>query len=382
VTAYVRPLLWLGAITALTGCALGGAPRQLSASGAGAFEVSLAASGPRIVATWYDTRDGNAEIYMRDLDTDADRRLTMTAAESFVPDVAWLGPDLIIAWLEKSAEAGESAQIGRWTATGGAIWQRRLGRDGANSRNPIVLTDGEQLFTAWIEFDAAEHGRVMGQWLDASGNAVATALLLGEASTDTWNLNGIVIAPKHVLLAFDSSAATRASELYLVEVDDTRVSAQRLTADDGFESKYPDIAATPAGLLLSWQDARDGNTEVYLVADSLANMTPPIDARATRITSSPGQSIGAYLATNGARAAIVWCDDSDGDFEVFFQPLSVRGAATGRRQRLHRAPSAALIPAIVAVGDGFGVAWNEIAADSAGLHSAATRSEILYRTVR
>jgi len=382
VTVYVRRLLWLGAIPALAGCALGGAPRQLSASGAGAFEVSLAASEGRIVAAWYDTRDGNPEIYMRDLDADADRRLTMTAAESFVPDVAWLDADVIIAWLEKSAETGESALLGRWTATGSAIWQRRLGRDGANNRNPIVLTDGVQLFTAWIEFDETEHGRVMGQWLDPGGNPLTIALPLGEASADTWNLNGIVVASSHVLLVFDSAVATRASELYLVEVDGTRVATRRLTADDGFESKYPDVAATPTGLLLSWQDARDGNTEVYVAADTLENMTLPIDARATRITSSPGQSIGAYLATNGARAAIVWCDDSDGDFDVFLQPLSMRGAAAGRLQRLHRARSDALIPAIVAVRDGFGVAWNEIAADSAGLHTAATRSEILYRTVR
>ena len=63
------------------------------------------------------------------------------------------------------------------------------------------------------------------------------------------------------------------------------------------------------------------------------------------------------------------------------------GAGVARRGELPSALAEAVHDVVadellVFAGDGFGVAWNEIAADSVSLHTAATRSEILYRSVR
>ena len=58
--------LVLGAALAGLGCS----PRQISDSGFGAYEVSLAAWSDGLAIAWYDTRDGNAEVYVRTLDAD------------------------------------------------------------------------------------------------------------------------------------------------------------------------------------------------------------------------------------------------------------------------------------------------------------------------
>jgi len=73
--------------------AAGCAPRQITDSGFGAYEVSLAAWGDGFTVAWYDTRDGNAEVYVRDLDADGQERgpelrLTTTAAQSYEADIA------------------------------------------------------------------------------------------------------------------------------------------------------------------------------------------------------------------------------------------------------------------------------------------------------
>src|SRR5262245_64016764 len=84
---------WACAAVAATACS----PRQISDSGFGAYEVSLAAWSDGLALAWYDTRDGNAEIYVRSLDAEGresgpELRLTTTAAASYEADIAPL-PD-------------------------------------------------------------------------------------------------------------------------------------------------------------------------------------------------------------------------------------------------------------------------------------------------
>ena len=53
-------------LTALLGC--GPRPQQISDSGFGAYEASVSTWPDGLVVAWYDTRDGNAEVYVRLLD--------------------------------------------------------------------------------------------------------------------------------------------------------------------------------------------------------------------------------------------------------------------------------------------------------------------------
>ncbi len=57
-TAYARMAAVL-AVFALSAC---DAPRQISDSGFGAYEVSLATRADGFAVAWYDTRAGNAEV--------------------------------------------------------------------------------------------------------------------------------------------------------------------------------------------------------------------------------------------------------------------------------------------------------------------------------
>lgn len=85
----MRTVSWCAVVAALAGCS----PRQISDSGFGAYDVSVATWSDGFAVAWYDTRDGNAEVYVRRLDAEGreagpEMRVTTTAAESYEADIA------------------------------------------------------------------------------------------------------------------------------------------------------------------------------------------------------------------------------------------------------------------------------------------------------
>jgi hypothetical protein len=135
----------------------------------------------------------------------------------------------------------------------------------------------------------------------------------------------------------------------------------QITEDDGVPSKYPDIAGT-THQALTWFDERDGNQEVYLKVGSRTAIRDPA-VKPLRVTTTAGESIGAYLdwatGSRDERIGLAWSDNTEGQFEVYFQAFGPDGRPLGAARRVTTNGTASLIPAIVAAGDAFALAWNE-----------------------
>src|SRR5262245_21160884 len=135
---------WACAALAAAGCS----PRQITDSGFGAFEVSLAGAGDELVVAWYDTRDGNAEVYVRSLDADGHKagpelRLTTTAAQSYEADIALVSDGFAIAWYEKESDGRMRSQLGVWRGDGTPLWSTAVAAGSGSSRNAIVRAFGD-----------------------------------------------------------------------------------------------------------------------------------------------------------------------------------------------------------------------------------------------
>src|SRR5690606_3100342 len=351
----------------LTACAVP-RPAQISASGVGAYEVSLAVHADEIAVAWYDERDGNAEIYLQWLDRDARprgpaERLTDDPEDSYEIDLAPVGRDVAAAWYDKDAEGALRARLGLWRREGGFAWRVDLSPDARGSRNPVVRAAGERLFSAWIERRAGRDAVLAAGW-DAEGRMLSAPVELGPASATTWNLNAAIDASGTAHVVFDAAVGTAAEELYLARLEAEAVSLTRLTADDGFRSKYPDLAFAGEHAALTWFDERDGNREVYLAVGPATDLgaelevgaavqprqaaadrvgaavqprssppSPPI-WHARRVTDTPGESIGAYLAWNGERIGLAWSDASTGPHDVYFQPFDAEAAPLAPPRRI------------------------------------------------
>lgn len=355
---------------------------RISESGFGAYEVSLATFDDRIAVGWYDTRDGNAEIYVRVVDAAGRRahteeRLTNDAEDSYEIDLAAADDALAVAWYDKDASQRLRSRLGLYEFGTGFTWRTDLSTTGNASRNPVVRARDERIFCAWIEADddGAEH--VLAAWWDTSGRPLGAPVTLAEVGETTWNLNAALDETGRSWVVFDARVETAAEELYVATLDGGRVDLERLSADDGVPSKYPDIAIDAGRTALTWFDERDGNREVYLHAGSLDTLDIELERDARRISHTSGDSIGAYVAWNPPHIGLAWSDRGNaGAHDVMFQRFDASGAPLGPIERITNTPERSLIPAISPWRDGFAIAWNEVSPGPEGTHDPATRSEV------
>lgn len=350
-------------------------PITISDSKAGAYEVALAPFGDGLVAAWYDTRDGNAELYMRLLDADGrpagpERRLTNGPEQSYEASLAAVADSIVIAWYDKSADGTLVPKLGRWRPDGTSQWVKTLS---ASGRNPVVRELNGRLFSAWIAPNGDGTEAVWSQWWADDGAAIAEPILRAPASKTTWNLNAAAGWAQGAVV-FDAAAGTRKEELFFT--------SRRLSGDDGHASKYPDLAVSGRRFALTWYDERDGNHEVYLRAGVVADLEAApgeLERGARRVTTTKGSSIGAYVAWNGDRIGLAWSDDTAGQHEIYFQPFDAIGNPLAEARRITDNASSSLIPAIVPWRDGFALAWNEYVPGAPGRHAGT--SEIAVAVV-
>jgi hypothetical protein len=343
----------------------------------------LATDRDGFAVAWHDMRDGNAEIYLRLLDADGHRsgpeyRLTDSLNASYEASLERLGDGVVVAWYEQPAKGEQTAMLGQWNRDGSRTWVHPIA---PSSRNVVMRTDGRAIFCAWIQADADRSEHVWAGWWDQNGQPLRSPLRLGPASTTTWNVNAALDPMGAAYVVFDAAPATRANELFLARVDTSGSRIEQLTRDDGEASKYPDVAIAADGrAALTWYDERDGNDEVYLLSAAASELTGEIDARARRITTTPGDSIGAYVAWNGDRIGLAWSDKTEGQPEVYFQSFNASGVPLGDARQITRNHTWSLVPAIRPWRDGFALAWNEYTPASAEIHDGT--SEVAFALVK
>ncbi len=347
---------------ALAACSSAPTPIQISQSGAGAYEATLATDEAGFAVAWYDTRDRNAEIYLRLLDraghpSGPERRLTTTPDSSYEPSIERLGDSFIVAWYEQTADGRQTAMLGAWARDGRSKWTQVIA---AGSRNPIIRASGHAIVAAWIQAEADGTENVwIGSWGE-DGKAQGPRACVAPVSKTTWNLN-LALNGSDAWVVFDAATSTRSSELYVARVDASGVRPPlRLTRDDGATSKDPDLAIDDHGrVALTWYDTRDGNDEVYLFVGRIPDLQRELDDRARRITATKGESIGAYVAWNDGRVGLAWSDKTTGAHEVYFQSFDQAGMPLESAKRLTRSEPWSLVPAIRPWDKGFALAWTE-----------------------
>jgi hypothetical protein len=379
---HLRSLLWLPAILLLFGC---DELYQVSDSGHGAYEASLATLPDGFAVAWYDDRDGNPEIYFRLINARGrpkgpEHRITNDPEFSYEPDIVAVENKLAIAWYERSVNGSRHTKLGMWSPSGEQQWAITV--SSRNARNILVRSYGQKLFCAWIEDDTPDRSAVWGGWWDLRGKALAPARRLAPASRTTWNLNAAVGQDGAMWVVFDAKVNTRSDELFLVREPDTGAEqVAHLSSDDGHSSKYPDLALNADAAALTWFDERDGNKEVYLFAGRASELSAGSEEHARRITKTPGESIGSYVAWNGARIGLAWCDNTAAQHEIYFQPFDISGVPLHDAVRITHSSNESLIPAIKSWLDRFVLVWNEYVPRGPG-HTPGGRSEIVASTAR
>jgi len=130
----------------------------------------------------------------------------------------------------------------------------------------------------------------------------------------------------------------------------------RLTTNDGSSSSTPEVAVNGNNIHIVWHDGRDGYSEVYYKRSTNNGGNWGSD---TRLTTNEGSfSIYPSVAVNGNNIHVVWHDDRDGNWEIYYKRSTNNGENWGSDIRLTTNDgSDSINPAVAIDGNNIHVVW-------------------------
>ncbi len=261
----------------------------------------VAADGDTLHVVWYDGRDGDSEIYYKrttdgGLNWETDKRLTNAPDSSYFASVASSGANVHIVWID--CRDGNNELYYKRSTDGGTVWgtDTRLTNDAALSWRPSNAVSGDDVHVVWEDFQG-----------------FVTYAIYYRRSTD--------------------GGTTWGTDITL--------------SDNLFNAVRPSIAVSDTNVHVVWCDVRDGSWETYYTRSTDSGTTWGTD---TRLSDVPDGSIYCSIAATGNDVHVLWCDERDGNSEIYYKRSTDGGTTWGANVRLTNDPDSSMLPS-VAVSD-------------------------------
>ncbi len=269
----------------------------------------LAVNGNIINFVWLDNRDGNYELYHK-RSTDAginwgpDTRLTNQSDPTLFHCVAASGNVIHIVWQDRR-DVNDQIYYKRST-DGGLSWSvdLRLINTTSFSFNPSVAVSGNNVHVV---------------------------------CQDSRNVN---------------------PEIYYKSSSDGGLSWGadiRLTSNSG-NSLYASVAVSGNTVNVVWHEDRDGNYEIYNKHSTDGGVNWGTD---TRLTNASGFSWYSSTTAFGSLVSVVWEDNRDGNYEIYFKRSTDGGASWGTDMRLTNASGISNKPSAISSNSGIHIVWHD-----------------------
>jgi len=129
----------------------------------------------------------------------------------------------------------------------------------------------------------------------------------------------------------------------------------RLTSNTA-SSWYPSIAAYGSYVYVVWQDYRDGNWEIYLLRSENYGASW---YSAIRLTSNTGSSTYASVAAYARNVHVAWQDNRSGNWEIYYKRSIDNGLTWGSDTRLTSDSNISEYPSVTAFRSNVFVAWDD-----------------------
>ena len=326
----------------------------------------VAANGSVVHIVWFDLRDGgNSEIYYkRSTDSGenwgADTRLTNNADMSRFPSIAVSGSLVHLVW--EDTRDGYTQIYYKRSTDGGINWgaDTRLTNINAMSVETCVTVSNSDVHVVWVD--------------DRDGNYE----IYYKCSTDSGeNWGTDTRLTNNIAYSRLPSVTVSGSQVHVVWVDQRdrdgydEVYYKRST--DGGKNWGPDTRLTNntyyfsswspsisvSGLLVHvvWMDNRDGDNEIYFKRSTDGGVNWGAE---TRLTNNTGSSEYPSVAVSGSIIHVVWNDNRDGDFEIYYNRSTYGGVSWEAETRLTNASELSVNPSITVSGSFVHVVWKDL----------------------
>jgi len=134
----------------------------------------------------------------------------------------------------------------------------------------------------------------------------------------------------------------------------------RLTNNSSYSSTYYNsawsVAASGNFVHAVWTDMRDGNNEIYYKRSTDGGTAWGAD---TRLTVNSAASWNTSLAVSGSAISVIWIDDRDGNWEIYYKSSADNGATWGSDTRLTNNSLYSEFPSVTSSGNTVNVVWTD-----------------------
>lgn len=124
--------------------------------------------------------------------------------------------------------------------------------------------------------------------------------------------------------------------------------------NDPFDSKVPTISSNGSVVNVFWSDERNGNFEIYNKRSADGGVTWGTDIR---LTNNTGYSVCPSVSVFASALNIVWSDNRDGNYEIYYKRSIDWGLNWGQDTRLTNNSSTSDVPSISTAGSFIHVVW-------------------------
>jgi hypothetical protein len=237
---------------------------------------SISAAGNNVNIVWRDGRDGNWEVYYKNstdsgLNWSADTRLTTESHESFNPSISADGPGVHVTWYDYRDGGAEIYY--KHSLDGGITWESdtRLTNNSASSLAPCISVYNSVVHLVWQDDGIIFYKRSTDagiNWEQEISLTVDDSSFLPSITVSELNI--------HVVWAFEYPLNREIFYKHSTDGGTTWEENVRLTNAPS-EGWLPSVSVSGSLVHVLWRDGRDGNNEIYYKQNPTGNVTPVED---------------------------------------------------------------------------------------------------------
>ena len=299
---------------------------------------SIAVSGSTVHVAWEDDRDGNFEIYYK-RSTDngvtwgADTRLTNALKESYMPCAAASGSVVSIVWYD--SRDGNPEIYCKRSTDAGATWEAdtRLTNNTANSFLPSVAVSGSFVHVVWSDYRDTDEELYYKRSTDGGATWGADTRLTNAPGFSDWPC--VAASGPLVHIVWWDKRDGEGSVYYKRSVDaGLNWETDLLLPTVPNKSGYASVSSSLSVVHVVWEDKRHGGIEIYHNRSTDGGGSWGAEARLTNNKSSAMPTVSA----SGSVVHVVWQDIRDGAAGEIYYKRNPTGSSTGIRETFPGAP--------------------------------------------
>lgn len=331
-----------------------------SNTGYSAGAHAIASSGDSIHVVWSDSRNGNSEIfYKRSVDGGTswgdDFQLTEGAIGAMSPSIVISGISVHVAWVDFRNGSTNYEVYYKCSNDGGNNWtpDTRLSNTPGYSYHPGLAAYGSILHLIYYDY--------RDNWWEICYRRSADGGFNWEPEIWlTLDPNGSfapsVCASGQLIHVTWHDNRDGNNEIYYKRSIDNGINWEpeiRLTNNESSSWKSC-VGVSGSEVYVVWSDNRNGNYEVFFKRSTDDGLSWGTD---TRLTDNSGESTFPNLAISGSCLFVVWRDDSDGNQEIYYKNSIDGGLNWGPDIRLTDDPAESNMAYISASGSQVNLVW-------------------------